>query len=76
MCGKLCVVCVCSMCPSVCYMCVVPYVLCVYASMHLYAGVYVCSCVCCMCFFISIQSAMLSEIARYVVHSRSQFLSL
>ena len=40
-CGKLCVVCVCNMCPSVCYMCVVSYVLCVHASVHLYAGEYV-----------------------------------
>ena len=75
-----CVLCVFAACVHLCvicvYMCVVSYVLCVYASVHLYAGVYVCSCVCCMCFFVSVQTTMFSEIARYLVHSRLQFRSL
>ena len=58
------------------YMCVVSYVLCVYASVHLYAGVYMRSCVCCMWFFICVLTAMFSEVTRYLVHSQLQFLSL
>ena len=75
-----CVLCVFAACVHLCvicvYMCVVSYVLCVYASVHLYAGVYVCSCVC-LCGFSYVYKLRCSlEIARYLVHSRSQFLFL